>query len=492
MGGVVKRIIGITILLATACAKAPPPRPIPPQPVFTVVADSLIQMSDLNQAHWGIEVLDPERNVLLYSHDSNRHHIPASNTKLVVTTVAMGTLGPDFRYKTEIRASGGDPSAPRRLIVVGRGDPTWSARFNRDDFAVLEQLADSLRAAGIQRADSLIIDASYLGSERVNSTWEVGDLPFTSAPPIGSIALAEGEVQVVVNAGATVGAPATAAMLGLDRVFPMRVAVVTDTAGARANTDVSFEAWPDTVVVTGRVPLGRADTSRIAAPDANRFAAMVFAAILGRRGIATSLPRIVYDSAEAAVLRSDAQRVVATWESPPMSAIVAGILQPSQNWIAEQVVRTLGAEKRGRGNWSSGLDVERRYLIDVARIDSTAFFLRDASGLSAQNLLTPRAITQILEHVRNQPWGEVYRQGMPSPMLPKSTLSNRLQGYEGKIFAKTGTITNVASLSGYAITRSGKQLIFSIMVNSSGRPSAAVRRGIDRLAGVLVDQTDWK
>src|SRR5262245_12115973 len=278
MDRIVKRIVWISLALA-ACSKAPPARPIPPQPAFTAVADSLIQMSDLNQAHWGIEVLDPERNVVLYSHDSNRHHIPASNTKLVVTTVAMGVLGPDYRYKTEIRASGNDPGAPRRLIVVGRGDPTWSARFNRDDFAVLEQLADSLRAAGIQRADSLIIDASYLGSERVNSTWEVGDLPFTSAPPIGSIAIAEGEVKLVVNAGATAGAPATGVMLGLDRVFPMRVSVVTDTAGARANTDVSFEAWPDTIVVTGRVPLGRADTSNIAAPDANRFAALVFAAI---------------------------------------------------------------------------------------------------------------------------------------------------------------------------------------------------------------------
>jgi serine-type D-Ala-D-Ala carboxypeptidase/endopeptidase (penicillin-binding protein 4) len=488
----VKRIALLMVALGAACAQAPPARPILPQPAFTIAADSLIQISDLNQAHWGIEVLDPERNVVVYSHDANRHHIPASNTKLVVTTVAMGTLGPEFRYRTEIKASGSDPNAPRRLLVIARGDPTWSARFNRADWAVLEQLADSLRAAGIQRADSLVIDASYLGSERVNSTWEVGDLPFTSAPPIGSLAIAEGEIKVVVTPGATVGAPATAAVLGVDNIFPLRVSVVTDTAKAPRNVDVSFEAWPDTIVLSGRVPLDRPDTSDLAAPDVNRFAALALAATLGRRGIATSLPRIVYDSTEAAALRATAERTVAAWESPPMSAIVAGILQPSQNWIAEQVVRTLGAEKRGRGTWSSGLDVERRYLIDVARIDSTAFFLRDASGLSAQNLLSPRAITQILEHVRNQSWGEVYRQGLPSPGVPRSTLSNRLQGYEGKIFAKTGTITNVASLSGYATTKSGRQLIFSIMVNSSGRPSAAVRRGIDRLAALLVDQTDWK
>jgi D-alanyl-D-alanine carboxypeptidase/D-alanyl-D-alanine-endopeptidase (penicillin-binding protein 4) len=403
----------------------------------------------------------------------------------------MGLLGPDFRYKTDIRASG-EGGAPKRLVVIARGDPTWSARFNPDDFTVLEQLADSLRAAGIQRADSLIIDASYLGDERVNGTWEVGDLPTTSGPPIGSLAIAEGELRLVVTAGATPGAPATAAILGVNNVFPMRVAALTDSATTRPNIDVSFQSWPDTIVVTGRIPLGRADTSAIAAPDANRYAAMAFATVLGRKGIATSLPRIVYDSIEAAALRSETPRVVASWTSPALSDIVAGILRPSQNWIAETLLRTLGAERRGRGSWSSGLEVERRYLIDVARIDSTGFFLRDGSGLSAQNLLSPRTITQILEYARNQPWGNVYREALPTPGLAKSTLSNRLQGFEGKIFAKTGTITNVASLSGYVTTASGKQLIFSIMVNSAGRPSAAIRRGIDRLVTALAEQTDWK
>ncbi len=487
-----KRLALLLPLVLASCAHKPPAQPIPKQPAFTTLADSLILFSDLNQAHWGIEVLDPDKNQLLYSHDGNRHHIPASNTKIVVTTVALGILGPDFRYKTDIRAGGGTERAPARLLVIARGDPTWSARFNRSDFAVLDALADSLRAAGIERADSLIIDASYLGEERVNSTWEVGDLPGTSAPPIGSLAIAEGELRIVVTPGATVGAPATAALAGVDHVFPLRVSVVTDTAKARANVDVSYQSWPDTIVITGRVPLDRPDTSAIAAPDANRYAAMALATILGRRGIATSLPRVVFDTIEAAALRTQTPRVVASWTSPPLSDIVAGILRPSQNWIAEQVARTLGAERRGRGNWSSGLDVERRYLIDVAKIDSMSFFLRDASGLSAQNVLSPRAITQILEHVRRQPWGEVYRQSLPTPGLAGSTLSNRLQGAEGKIFAKTGTITNVATLSGYATTRSGKQLIFSIMVNSSGRPSAAVRRGIDRLAATLVEQTDWK
>ncbi|HSL72211.1 MAG TPA: D-alanyl-D-alanine carboxypeptidase/D-alanyl-D-alanine-endopeptidase, partial [Longimicrobiales bacterium] len=183
---------------------------------------------------------------------------------------------------------------------------------------------------------------------------------------------------------------------------------------------------------------------------------------------------------------------VTAWTSAPLSAIVAGILQPSQNWIAEQLVRTLGMEKEGNGSWAAGIRAERRFLIDSMKVDSTTFNLRDASGLSAQNLLTPMAIVQLLAYVRQQPWAAAYRAALPTPGLPRSTLSNRLEGFEGKIFAKTGTISNVASLSGYVTTQSGRELIFSILVNSSGRPSAPVRRAIDALVTALALQRDWE
>jgi D-alanyl-D-alanine carboxypeptidase/D-alanyl-D-alanine-endopeptidase (penicillin-binding protein 4) len=132
--------------------------------------------------------------------------------------------------------------------------------------------------------------------------------------------------------------------------------------------------------------------------------------------------------------------------------------------------------------------VERRYLTDVVGLDSTSFFLRDASGLSAQNLLSPQALVRLLEYNRQAAWGPQYRVALPTPGLRGSTLSTRLQGLEGKVYAKTGTITNVASLSGYLTTRTGRELTFSIMVNASGRSSNQVRRGIDRLVAALAEQ----
>ncbi|HSL69506.1 MAG TPA: D-alanyl-D-alanine carboxypeptidase, partial [Longimicrobiales bacterium] len=264
-----KRLVWLLLVIA-ACAPPRPQGPAPARYAFTPVADSLILRSDLNQAHWGIAVFDPARNQYLYHHDGTRHFIPASNTKLVVTTVAMGALGPDWRYRTEVRAVGGS-AEPAQLVVVARGDPTWSARYHADGFAVLDQLADSIRSAGVQRINELIIDASVFGTERVHSTWEIGDLPFGYAAPTAAFAIAEGTIQLVVTPDTVVGGPANATTLGVEGIFPIRVNVRTDTANARPNVDVDYQAWPDTIVLTGSVPLGRPDTSTLAAPDPQHF-----------------------------------------------------------------------------------------------------------------------------------------------------------------------------------------------------------------------------
>jgi D-alanyl-D-alanine carboxypeptidase/D-alanyl-D-alanine-endopeptidase (penicillin-binding protein 4) len=406
----------------------------------------------------------------------------------------MGTLGPDWRYQTPfyVNRPAGD-SIARGLLIVGRGDPTMSGRYHDgDDFAAVKMLADSLHAKGIRRINGdIVVDASYFTPERVHPSWEVGDLPWYYAAPTGAFAIAEGALRLIVQAGGRVGAPATASTVGADPPMPVVIRAVTDTAGARANIDVDYEAWPDTLVITGSLGLGRADSSWIAVPDQPSFAAHALRTALARRGIVTTgAIRVARDSAAGAAARAafDTTNALVTWTSPPVRDIIAGILKPSQNWIAEQLLRTLGAHYRGRGSWSDGLDVERRYLIDVVHADSMGFSLRDGSGLSAQNLLSPRTTLQLLEHARQTPWGPQYHAALPAPQERGGTLSNRLAGLESRLVAKTGTIANVNSLSGYMRTDDNRELTFVIMSNGSGRPSADMRRAIDRIVTTLAQE----
>jgi D-alanyl-D-alanine carboxypeptidase/D-alanyl-D-alanine-endopeptidase (penicillin-binding protein 4) len=177
---------------------------------------------------------------------------------------------------------------------------------------------------------------------------------------------------------------------------------------------------------------------------------------------------------------------VAAWTSPPLSEIVHNILAPSQNWIAEQLLRTLGAEGRGTGSWRDGIAVETDFLVDVVGIDSAALRLNDGSGMSPQNLVTPRAVVRLLEYARTAPWGLVFREGMATPGKP-GTLSSRLPHLEGRLWGKTGTLNSVNALSGYVVTRDGRELIFSILSNASGLGSRPVVDAIDRMVTALAD-----
>lgn len=481
--------LGAAAVLA-ACSQGPPPAaPAPMGPHFVAVADSIVNrgMSDM---HWGIEVFDQGRNRFLYSHDSPRKFIPASNTKLVVTTVAMGLLGPDWRYTTTFGVAGaaGDTSV-RALVIRASGDPTWSARFFSSDFAVLDMFADSLARNGIRRIDGdVIVDASIFAPQRVHPAWEIGDLPWYYAAPTAAFAVAEAAVTMIVesNASGSVVRVPDAPML-----LPIVNRVRMDTAGARRNVDIDYEAWPATLTVTGSMPPNAADTSFIAIPNLEEFSARALVEALKRHGIVvTGSARIVRDSAALAALPS--ARNVFAFQSPPMKDVVAGILKPSQNWIAEQLLKTLGAVNGRRGSWSGGLQVERRYLIDVVRIDSTQFSLSDGSGLSAQNVISPHALIELLEHARKAPWGQLYHNALPTPgrrvqgaNIGAGTLTNRLLEVEGRLAAKTGTITNVNSLSGYLRNAEGRDITFSIMTNTSGRSSAEVRRAMDAIVKAI-------
>ncbi|MGH7444122.1 MAG: D-alanyl-D-alanine carboxypeptidase/D-alanyl-D-alanine endopeptidase [Longimicrobiales bacterium] len=454
---------------------------------LAAVVDSVVSTAPLIRTHWGILVVDGANGRELFRHDAQRHYIPASNTKLVVTAVALGTLGSDYRYSTEMRAAGGAGDSVDVLVVSGSGDPTLSARFHGERYAALDSMAQRIAQRGLRHIDSLIVDASAFDDTHVHSAWEVGDLPWSYAPPTGAFAVEEGTFTLIVEPGATLGAPARVWVDGT-AAQPIAGTIITDTAGARPRLSIDYLARTDTVFLSGSIGLGMpADTSMLAVTRPDRFAARALAEALARVGVVVGDVDVVHDSATAYAYRSRGSLLM-SFESPDMSDIVAAILQPSQNWIAEQLLKTLGAVYRDDGSWSAGLDVEREYLVGTAGVDSMAFSLRDASGLSAQNLLAPEAIVQLLAHARAQPWASAYRTALARPGLEDSTLENRLEALAGRLFAKTGTISNVATLSGYLVTDDGRDVLFSIMANSSGRSSGDVRAGIDRIVSAIATE----
>ena len=492
---------------------------------FARIADSIVNTAPLDRAHIGIEVYDPATGRTLYRHNSERRFVPASNQKLWPTSTALHELGPDWRYRTPLLALGAnsETGTAGALVVVGRGDPTWSSRFHstradsvadslatgpmdstraaralQRDLAVLDSLADSVVARGIRQiTGDLVIDASLFDDAIIPGAWTYGNLNGTSAPATGAFVVAEGIMRIAMVPAATPGAPPTISAMGPSRVVPVLNRATTGPAGAGRRLNDSRGPWDDTLRVTGTIGVDAGpEYLRIPMADPVRFAAHAFADALRARGVTIGgTVRILRDSAEAAGAREGRLAAsqpgmtvtqLAVWHSPPMSQIVHAILAPSQNWIAEQVLRTLGAEKRGLGSWRNGIIVEQNFLHNVVGIDSAALRMQDGSGMSPQNLVTPHSVVQLYTYARSAPWADVFHAALARPNKP-GTLSSRLRGIEGRFAGKTGTLNSVNALGGYVTTNDGRVLIVSLMSNASGLPAGPVVAALDRLVETLAN-----
>jgi D-alanyl-D-alanine carboxypeptidase/D-alanyl-D-alanine-endopeptidase (penicillin-binding protein 4) len=91
----------------------------------------------------------------------------------------------------------------------------------------------------------------------------------------------------------------------------------------------------------------------------------------------------------------------------------------------------------------------------------------------------------VLRHMAARPDGDAFRAAMAEPGEGGSTLDDRLAGLEGRVFAKTGTISNVSSLSGYVVREDGRRLVFSILANAAGASTSEVRAAIDEIVRML-------
>ena len=159
----------------------------------------------------------------------------------------------------------------------------------------------------------------------------------------------------------------------------------------------------------------------------------------------------------------------------------------SQNLHAEILLRLLGREKGNAGTVEGGLEVLKGFL-NQAGVPSDQYVFYDGSGLSRQNLVTPHAVVQLLRYAASQSWGASFRYTLPVSGVDGS-LSDRFKSLDlqGRIYAKTGSLGGVKSLSGYLTTKRGDQLVFSILSNNFNQPTKRVTDAIDSIAGAIAE-----
>lgn len=449
--------------------------------------DSLLAAPETRQARWGVLIVDPERADTLYSRDAGKLFVPASNMKILTSAVALDALGADFRYATPVIArgdfrsagdgAGGDGTLDGDLLVAGSGDPGVSDNLAGDAMLPLRALADSLWNRGLRRVRGRLLasgDAFPDANAGIGWAWDDFDEPYGAL--IDELLFNEGFSEIHVRGGDSAGAPASARTSPARTYPPLRLNVVT-VAPAPPDTVARVQAVKDTlrgdVVVTGTIPAGDSTTLYVThmSPAAAFLAALREA--LGDRGI------VVSDSVLQPSTRLD---TLAVLRSPPLSAILPAFLKPSQNQIGEMLFKTVALARTDTGS----ADVARRVVAERVRAWGAAadgFVVRDGSGLSRMDLVSPETLVRVLDAMRRAPTFALYRDALPVAGFD-GTLARRMRGTraDGNVRGKTGTLSNVRSLSGYVTTRDGRVLIFSILCNNYIVPTSFITRVQDSIA----------
>ena len=299
-------------------------------------------------------------------------------------------------------------------------------------------------------------------------------------PAISALSLNFNTVAILVRPGAEIGAPAN---VQLETPAGTYVSVVNEVrTGTRRWLDITRKVESGKVEFTVRGSVPSNSTMRRyyrAIPDPTAHTMAAWAEFLKSHGIKVSGKLRRGKTPEAA-------RALVTLSSPPLAAILMDMNKYSNNFIAESVLKTMGAELVGLpGSTKKGLQVLSEYLVDIG-ISSDEFTLVNGSGLTREAHLRPKHVNAVLLDMAKD--GRSGGEFMTSLAISgqDGTLAKRLVDSPGRLRGKTGTIDGVHCLAGYAESAEGEWLAFTIMVNGIRGSISPVRRMHDTFARSLL------
>ncbi|MEA2720114.1 MAG: hypothetical protein QOJ39_1978, partial [Candidatus Eremiobacteraeota bacterium] len=385
------------------------------------------------------------------------------------------------------------------LVLRGGGDPFLNA-------ADLDAAAEAVARAGIARvARGVAIDDSRYETPGYPPGWSWDDFPFAYAPVVSALSFEENVVHLTVTPGPAAGAPATvsAAPFGVVAAPPdgcqpgvgVRLVpnVLTGAASAKDTADVERDR-AGCIQVTGTIPLGaQPDAIDAAVVSPAAYAHDAFAAALARRGVAVSEPPAAPAPWPAALehrtVPAPSPRAAVLWahDSQPLRDTLADMWVPSDNLVAELLLRELGFARSGApGTTEHGVAFEKNWLRALG-VDADALAIADGSGLSGYDRITARDLVTVLRHDWNGPYRALVLDDLPVAGV-SGTLKSAFKGTpaEKRVFAKTGTISHVSTLAGYAANRRHGAVIFAFQVDDWAGGAGALRELRGRVLSLLV------
>jgi len=446
-------------------------------------------------ARWSIYVADLATGAPLYDYQSRELVVPGSVTKLFPGAAALDAFGPDYRFETPVYRRGavdGQGTLQGDLILVASGDLTMGGRNTPDGridyesfdhtyanvvpgatltpenpLAGLDELAGQVAAAGIRQVSGNVIVDARLFEQMPKDDYV-----------LSPIMINDNVIDITVRPAGE-GEAATVATRPETAAYQVQSAVETMPAGRPLDLTVDSPG-PGQIFVHGQIPADTEQALRtFQVTDPPAFARTLLIEALRRQGVlvdaaptgpnpATQLPPSdSYTPADQ----------VALLHSLPFSQNLNLIFKVSMNEQADTLVMLLAA-RHGQTTFDDGMEQVLAFL-RTTPLDTEAISLGDGRGNDRADLFSPYTVTQLLRYMAGRPDASAYRDAL-AVLGEKGTEIDTVapsSPIRGKASAKSGTtvagdllhqrpIILGRGLAGYLPTSSGRELVYSIYVQT--------------------------
>jgi D-alanyl-D-alanine carboxypeptidase/D-alanyl-D-alanine-endopeptidase (penicillin-binding protein 4) len=350
------------------------------------------------------------------------------------------------------------------MIVKGGGDPNISGRFGKSPTELFEKVADDVLKAGVKKiTGDLVLDDTMFDRQYVHPDWPRDELEKWYSTGTSALSFNDNCVGVVVGPGKKAGDAAVVKVSPTNGCVSIVNKCVTTGSKKLHSFSVTRSASGNHITVKGKFYV-KAKSYRVdvAVYRPPLFFGDVLKRVLAAKGVAVGgkvklAPR-PFDA------KADGLFAVASLESPLLRTLEV-LNGRSQNFYAEQMFKTLGYAKEGKGTFSNGAEAVSAFFARIGAADKGTV-VADGSGLSRKNRLTADTVSALLVAM----YDEKYRDDFIATLSVagrSGSASSRLkeEPYAGRLFVKTGTMSGVSTLAGYAKNLDGRWFAFVVMSN---------------------------
>lgn len=471
---VLATVLGITTLplVQRAEARAPVSRDVQGK------LDRWLTHQSLKGLNMGVAIADLKSGALIASHRAHEVLNPASGAKLLTTAAALALLGPQHAWSTSFDLLGSS------LLITGGGDPKL---LPEEIGPIIERVSKQLAAKEIRRLDAIRTDISRYDHHQLPPAYAQKATDAGYRPSIGAAGSSYGAVRVDVRP-TRVGYPVEVSLNPKAGIEVVNEAVTSH--GKASSITIRGEALDASwvrILVRGELGVDHpADWVRRRVPDPNRLTAELVRDALVVRGLADPSTPLVFER-EPKKRDPNALTPLHRHPSDDLTQTIDDINTWSNNYMAEVVFKELGRLDGSPASWERAAPAITQSLAQMG-VNASELRVVNGSGLYRGTLLSTGAMAQLLVSMDQNPTlGPPFRESLARPGRA-GTLSGRLRSPHSRdrVWAKTGTLDEVVSLSGYIQTSGGHGLAFAVFINDAdARRTSALRAAIDRLVVTL-------